>query len=101
MKTVLITGSNSGIGLATSIYLAKKGFYVYATMRDLKKKTKIFDKLPNIDVLQLDVTDEKSIRKCVLSIIKEKKQIDFLINNAGYGLWGAFEDLNIKDIKEM
>lgn len=101
MKTVLITGSNSGIGLATSIHLAKKGFFVYATMRNIIKKPNIFNNYKNIKVLQLDLTDENTMIKCIDQIIKDGGRIDVLINNAGYGLWGAFEDIEIDEIKEL
>jgi NAD(P)-dependent dehydrogenase (short-subunit alcohol dehydrogenase family) len=99
----IVTGSSSGIGLATSLALARNGYLTYATMRNLTKRDSIqsvADKqhLP-IRVVQLDVTDENSIKKAIESILSEAGRIDLLVNNAGYALTGAFEDVEIDDIK--
>jgi NAD(P)-dependent dehydrogenase (short-subunit alcohol dehydrogenase family) len=99
----VVTGSSGGIGLATSIALAGNGYLTYATMRNLAKCDPIqsvADKqhLP-IRVVQLDVTDENSINKAVQSILSVAGRIDLLVNNAGYGLTGAFEDIRIDEIK--
>jgi NAD(P)-dependent dehydrogenase (short-subunit alcohol dehydrogenase family) len=99
----VVTGSSGGIGLATSLALARKGYLTYATMRNLAKRDSMqsaADKqhLP-IRVLQLDVTDGNSISKAIQSISSETGRIDLLVNNAGYGLTGAFEDIGIDEIK--
>ena len=99
----IVTGSSGGIGLATSLALARKGYLTYATMRNLAKRDSIqsiADKqqLP-IRVVQLDVTDENSVKKAVQSILSEAGRIDLLVNNAGYALTGAFEDIGIDEIK--
>jgi NAD(P)-dependent dehydrogenase (short-subunit alcohol dehydrogenase family) len=101
----LVTGSSGGIGLATSLALAKNGYLTYATMRNLAKRAPIqsvADKrhLP-IRAMQLDVTDENSIKKAIHSILSEAGRIDLLVNNAGYGLTGAFEDIGIDEIKAL
>jgi NAD(P)-dependent dehydrogenase (short-subunit alcohol dehydrogenase family) len=75
----------------------------YATMRNLGKRDAIqsvADKegLP-VRVVQLDVTDENSIKKAIQSIVSEAGRIDLLVNNAGYGLTGAFEDISIDEVK--
>src|SRR3954469_6986979 len=88
----VVTGSSSGIGLATSLALARNGYLTYATMRNLAKRDSfesIADKqhLP-IRVVQLDVTDENSIKSAIESILSEAGRIDLLVNNAGYVLTG-------------
>ncbi len=102
-KIAIVTGSSSGIGLETALALAREGFYTYATMRDTKKGSKIVDisKKENlkIEVLELDVDNEKTIRNAVEKIASEKSRIDVLVNNAGYFLVGCLEDLTIEDIK--
>jgi NAD(P)-dependent dehydrogenase (short-subunit alcohol dehydrogenase family) len=99
----VVTGSTGGIGLATSLALARNGYLTYATMRNLAKRDSVqsvADKqhLP-IRVLQLDVTDGNSIKSAIQSILSENGRIDLLVNNAGYGLRGAFEDIGIDEIK--
>ncbi|MFL6360686.1 MAG: SDR family NAD(P)-dependent oxidoreductase, partial [Nitrososphaeraceae archaeon] len=93
------------MGLATSLALAKNGYLTYATMRNLDKRRSLeslADKqhLP-IKVVQLDVTDENLVKKALQSILSEAGRIDLLVNNAGYGLTGAFEDIGINEIKAL
>ena len=105
-KVAVITGSSSGIGLETSLTLARNGFLTYATARSLKKGARINtlatdkQKLP-IKVVQLDVTDNQSINNAIQTIVSETGRIDVLVNNAGYGLGGTFEDLSIEEIKNL
>src|SRR5215203_4619358 len=84
----VVTGSTGGIGLATSLALARNGYRTYATMRNLAKRDSVqsvVDKqhLP-IRVVQLDVTDENSIKSAIQSILSETGRIDLLVNKAGY-----------------
>jgi NAD(P)-dependent dehydrogenase (short-subunit alcohol dehydrogenase family) len=102
-KVAVVTGSSSGIGFETSLTLARSGFLTYATMRNLGKGASIKsvaakEGLP-IRVAQLDVTEDRSINDAVHSIISDVGKIDVLVNNAGYGLNGAFEDLAMEEIK--
>ena len=102
-RVAIVTGSASGIGYETSLMLARHGFITYATMRDLKKSStlkSIADK-ENIPLrcIQLDVTNDMSVKQSIEIIENESNQIDVLVNNAGYGLNGAFEDLLIDEIK--
>jgi NAD(P)-dependent dehydrogenase (short-subunit alcohol dehydrogenase family) len=101
----VVTGSSSGIGLATSIALARNSYLTYATMRNLAKRDSIqsiADKQHlRIRVVQLDVTDENSIKSAIQSILSEAGRIDLLVNNAGYVLTGAFEDIGINEIKAL
>jgi len=103
LKVAIVTGSSSGIGFATSVLLARNGIYTYASMRNTAKVNAINDiakkeNLP-LQVIQLDVTDDKSVKNAVNKVLEEKKQIDILVNNAGYGLMGCVEDLSMDEIK--
>jgi len=91
-KTVLITGSSSGMGRATAIYLAKQGYVVYAGSRTPQK---LFDiQSENIRPIHLDITDIHSVEEALLYIEK----IDVLINNAGYGLVSTVEDVTEEEM---
>ncbi|MBV9179481.1 MAG: SDR family oxidoreductase [Nitrososphaeraceae archaeon] len=102
-KVAIITGSSSGIGYATSLMLARNGFYTYASARNINKSASLqsiadAERLP-LKLIQLDVTDDSSVKGAVEKIVSEKGRIDVLVNNAGYGLFGAFEDLSVDEIK--
>src|SRR6188472_176765 len=102
-NVAVVTGSSSGIGYETSITLARNGFLTYATMRNLDKSENIKsvatkENLP-IRINQLDVTNDVSVKNAVQAILSETSRIDVLVNNAGYGLNGAFEDLAMDEIK--
>src|ERR671939_181239 len=103
-KVAIVTGSSTGIGYETSLALARDGFLTYATMRNLNKAEGIKslatnEKLPT-RVKQLDVTDDASVKNAVQAIPSETGvRIEVLVNNAGYGLNGAFEDLAMDEIK--
>jgi NAD(P)-dependent dehydrogenase (short-subunit alcohol dehydrogenase family) len=104
-KVAVVTGSSSGIGYETSLALAREGFLTYATMRNLEKGSSIKsdsekENLP-LKIMHLDVTDDASVSKAVQSIISDSGRIDVLVNNAGYGLVGAFEDLSLDEIKQQ
>ena len=101
----VVTGSSSGIGFETSLLLAKNGFFTYATMRNLDKSNKIIDfklkeKLP-LEVLELDVTDDKSVKEAIEMIANEQGTVNVLVNNAGYALVGPLEELSIQEFKEQ
>jgi NAD(P)-dependent dehydrogenase (short-subunit alcohol dehydrogenase family) len=101
----VVTGSSSGIGFETSLLLAKNGFFTYATMRDLDKSNKIIDlkqkeKLP-LEVLKLDVTDDKFVKEAIDKIANEQGTVNVLVNNAGYALVGPLEELSIQEFKEQ
>jgi NAD(P)-dependent dehydrogenase (short-subunit alcohol dehydrogenase family) len=89
-KTVLITGSSSGIGAATVQMFHSRGWNVVATMRS-PDKSKHFDKLENVLKVRLDVTDQGSIDQAISEALEHFGVIDVLVNNAGYGMVGPFE----------
>lgn len=89
-KTVFITGSSSGIGRATALLFQKRGWNVIATMRSPEKEKELRS-LDNVAVLKLDVTQPNTIREAVKKAVEKFGDIDVVVNNAGYGLTGAFE----------
>lgn len=99
-KVVLITGASSGIGKATAIMFASLDFQVIATMRRVKEIPE-FEMYENIEVLPLDVTSEDTIRRCITKVTEQYGRIDILINNAGYGLVGPFENATREQIRRQ
>jgi len=102
-KVAIVTGSSSGIGYETTLALARDGFYTFATVRSAKKAQKILEvtkkeKL-NIEIIELDIDDEKSIKLAFEKIFSKKQRIDVLVNNAGWALFGSLEDVPIKDFR--
>jgi len=102
-KVAVVTGSSSGMGYETSLALARDGFYTFATVRNPKKAEKMLEvakkeKL-NIEIVELDVDNEKSIISAIEKILSKKKRIDVLVNNAGWGLFGSVEDVALKDFR--
>lgn len=94
-KTILITGTSTGIGRATARFFAGKGWNVAATMRsqaDIAAETE-FIKMPNVACFVLDVTDDATIQSAIAETVKRFGKIDVLVNNAGYGADGIFEDM--------
>ncbi|NXU50039.1 RDH8 dehydrogenase, partial [Turnix velox] len=106
-RNVLITGCSSGIGFALAVKMAKdeqKRFKVYATMRNLAKKEPLEEAAgrrlgKTLEIKQLDVCDEQSIKTCVNSI--PDRRIDVLGNNAGMGLIGPIECQTIEEMKTV
>ncbi len=102
-KVAIVTGSSSGIGYETALALARDGFYTFATVRNLKKADKISQVAKkenlNIEIIELDVDDEKSISAAIEKILAKKQRIDVLVNSAGWGLFGSVEDVSMKDFR--
>jgi NAD(P)-dependent dehydrogenase (short-subunit alcohol dehydrogenase family) len=104
-SVALITGSSSGIGFETALLLARNGFHTYASMRNLEKSKNIIeianrDELP-LQVIQLDVDDDKPVKDAIYKIESEQGRIDVVVNNAGYLLIGPLEELSIREFKEQ
>ena len=98
-KTILITGSSSGIGKAIAEYFSNKAWNVAATMRNPEKSD--LEELPNMKIYKLDVTDEASIKNAILSTINDFGGIDVVVNNAGYGAVGVFEKATDKQLRRQ
>ena len=102
-RVALVTGSSSGIGYETALLLARNGFDTFATMRNMNKSKEITEvskreDLP-LSVMQRDVNDDRSVTDAINNILNEKKSIDVVVNNAGYGLMGSVEDSSLDEIK--
>jgi len=100
-----VTGSSSGFGLLTSVELAKAGFRVIASMRDLGRR-KLLDNAAKsagvdekIDVRQLDVTNFAAIPEFVERVVRDYGRVDVLLNNAGFAVAGFIEDLKLEEIR--
>jgi len=104
-KVILITGCSSGFGLLIAARLASKNHQVIATMRDLRKKDALINEVNKrcgtAAVYAMDVTDKDSIHQTVSEIGTKYGYIDVLINNAGYGIGGFFEDLTDNEIRQQ
>ena len=104
-KVALVTGSSSGIGLETSLALAKDGYRTFASMRDTGKAIELQEAAKkenlSIDVIELDVDKEDSIISAVKKVMSEAGRIDVLVNNAGYGQFGCTEDVPIEDFRKQ
>lgn len=102
MKTqqvVLVTGASSGIGKETAKQLLSDGLVVYAAARRIEKM-KDLEELGAI-VLKMDVTKEEDLINAVNQIKEQHGGIDVLVNNAGYGLYGAVEDITIDEARRQ
>lgn len=104
-KVILITGTSSGFGFLTAVHLASKGHKVYATMRDVHKKDFLMTEAKNaggaLEVFALDVTNTASIANVVKVIATNHGYLDAVVNNAGYGMGGFFEDLTDEEIRQQ
>jgi NAD(P)-dependent dehydrogenase (short-subunit alcohol dehydrogenase family) len=98
-KTALITGASSGIGEATALQLAELGFTVYASARRVDRMSDLADR--GIRTRSVDVSDDDSMVTLIETIIADTGRIDVLVNNAGYGLYGALEDVPIDDARRQ
>jgi short-subunit dehydrogenase len=98
-KVIVITGASSGIGKETALTLINEGHIVYGAARRVEQM-KDLTKTGGF-ALKLDVTDQNQVKNCVKQVMDEQGRIDVLVNNAGYGLYGAVEDLSIEDAKRQ
>ncbi len=97
MQIALITGCSSGIGRALAREMYRQGFTVYATARREETLTDL--KTPGIRTTRLDVTNEENIRQVVDTILREEGKIDYLINNAGYGVFAPLLDVPEEELQ--
>ncbi len=102
-KVALVTGSSSGIGYETALALARDNYFTFASMRNIAKAEKIKEIAKkenlNLEVIELDVDSEDSIKSAVKKIQEQKGRIDVLVNNAGYLLFGCLEDVSMSELK--
>ena len=104
-KIAVITGASSGIGLLTAVELARSGYGVIASMRDLSRRDPLERAASNagvrpyVDIRRLDVTDFDLISGFVENVVREHGRIDVLVNNAGFAVAGFAEDLDLSEIR--
>ena len=102
-KIALITGVSSGFGLLTSVELAKAGFGVVATMRDLARRERLDEAAAaagaELDVRRLDVTDFGTLAGFVDEVVRAYGRLDVLINNAGFAVAGFAEDIKLEELR--
>ncbi|MNI13255.1 3-oxoacyl-[acyl-carrier-protein] reductase FabG [compost metagenome] len=100
--TALITGTSSGFGLLTALALARKGYQVAATMRDISRQGELLRQAAEaglaerIHVISLDVTDSASIQSAVAAVLDKFGRVDVLVNNAGFAVGGFVEEVNME-----
>ncbi len=98
-NVILVTGASAGIGEATARRLARAGYTVYGGARRLDRLEAL--KSDGVRVLALDVTDDASMKAAVEQIEKETGGVDVLVNNAGYGSYGAVEDVPLAEARHQ
>lgn len=98
-KTIVITGSSTGLGRATALLFAQKGWKVFATMRDPAKETELA-KTAGLTLVALDVTNPEQIKAAAKAILAEGP-VDVLFNNAGYGIAGPFEGASDEQLQRQ
>jgi len=98
-KIILITGASSGIGEETVKRLMTAGYTVYAGARRLSRMQSLAD--AGAHLLALDLTDDASMAAAVNTVMQETGRIDVLINNAGYGSYGALEDVPLEEARRQ
>jgi NADP-dependent 3-hydroxy acid dehydrogenase YdfG len=98
-KIVLITGAASGIGRSTAEQFVQNGFITYATSRRLETLMPLQD--IGCEILELDITLETSMQTAISAILERHGRIDVLVNNAGYGLNGPIEELEMDKLRHQ
>jgi NAD(P)-dependent dehydrogenase (short-subunit alcohol dehydrogenase family) len=106
-KVALITGASSGFGLLTSVALARRGWRVLATMRDLNRRGKLEEAaraagvLEHIEFFALDVTNSEQIAELAASIASRPDPLNAIVNNAGFAMAGFAEDVTDGELRQQ
>lgn len=106
-RVALITGASSGFGLLSTVELARKGFHVVATMRELARRTRLEEAVAaagltgQVSIHRLDVAEPATHAAIVAEIVAELGRIDVLVNNAGYALAGFAEDVSLDELRRQ
>ena len=98
-KTAIVTGASAGIGEATCLALAGKGFTVYAVARRAERMAHL--EARGIVPVSADVTDDASMVALVDRVVAETGRVDVLVNNAGYGSYGALEEVPMEEARRQ
>jgi len=97
VPVALVTGASSGIGLHTALLLAERGWTVHAVARRVERMAPLAER--GIDAFAMDVTDDASMVAGVARVLERSGHVDVLVNNAGYGSYGALEDVPMDEAR--
>src|SRR5260370_9383191 len=106
-KIAVVTGASSGIGLLSTVELAKDGFFVVATMRDLGRRQRLDEAAKaagvqdRVETRNLDMTEFGCIAEPVAGIVRDRQLVDVLLNNAGFAMSGFAEDMRREEIRQQ
>jgi len=106
-KIAVVTGSSSGIGLATTVELALNGYRVVATMRNMGRSGKLEEAAQKagvrdrLDLRRVDITEPDSLAEAVNGIVRDHGRIDVLVNNAGFSTGGFAEDMTLAELRHQ
>lgn len=98
-QVILITGASSGIGKVAALDLIAKGHLVYGAARRVGKMNEL--EAAGGHAVEMDITEERQVQAAVARIVEEQGRIDVLINNAGYAVYGAVEDVSLEDARHQ
>ena len=102
-ERVLITGASSGIGLSTALYLAEKGYSVIGTSRSMKRLDTLREEAERrrvpVEAAEIDINSDEGVEEALFGIASGGRDIDVLVNNAGYNLWGPAQSLSMRELK--
>jgi len=98
-KVALVTGASSGIGEATALRLARMGYLVYGAARRVDRMSEL--QARGIRLLSMDVTDDATMTAGVTRILADNDRLDVIVNNAGYGSYGALEDVPLAEARRQ
>lgn len=98
-KVIIVTGASSGIGKATALQLIQEGHTVYGLARRVENMQDLIKAGGN--AMSMDVTQHDQVKAVIAEIIKRENRIDVLVNNAGFAIWGAVEDVSYEDAKRQ
>ena len=105
MSVILVTGASTGIGQTTSLHLASRGHQVFAGVRNPDTAHELREKIAaenaNVELVQLDVTDQASVDAAVQGLMDKAGRIDVLVNNAGIGGGRAVEETPLEEVREV
>ena len=106
-KIAVVTGSSSGIGLATTVELARNGYRVVATMRDLARSSRLDEAAAKasvrdrLDLRRVDITEIDTLPDAVDAIVRDHGRIDVMVNNAGFSSGGFAEDIQLHELRHQ
>lgn len=106
-KIAVVTGSSSGIGLLTTVELARKGYRVVATMRDLGRSGRLEEAAQKagvrdrVDMRRADITEIGSLPTVMDGVVRDHGRVDVLVNNAGFSSAGFAEDVSMAELRHQ